>query len=706
MRLENFRIALWGLLIVMTVLLTVFTYSSNYYSNLVLDETVKVEQLRNNLLELRRAEKDFIQRYEQGSINSERHLKLHEKYSNSILTVLNNQNSSEQLLIQFNRYIESFVKRVEYAYIIGNDKKGLISELFRYDLSEDIKYEKDLKLSLLKFIISPKKDNYKLVKRQYTRVINQEKLINLKSKVDLYYYTKQNIGLTETQGIRAEMRASVHQFEKNLKSLTEDLTQNINDNRNTLFKLQLSFLSGIFILFMILYRKMFKDIMKALNSISSKFKNVNFKSIKTEDFSTPKPENKHILQELEYGYDKSIIALNHSFNEALELKKSQEEMKVNLDFKSSFLAKMAHELRTPLNGVIGMIEILKTSKNLSKTDNLLVSDLSESSENLLQIINSTLDYSKLEAGKLELKTEPYDLKKLISQVKTTHFKVADNKGLSFDSFAPISQHLFLDKIRLAQILNNLVSNAIKFTEKGGLTLEAAIQNETKDTSVIRFSIKDTGKGISKNQIDNLFNAYSQLKEDVNKTNSTGLGLSVCKELVELMGGKIVVNSELGLGTEFSFDLEFKKAKTQDQKDNKELFIDENRIKDTSILVVDDIEMNRKVAHLMLQKIGLKNIDFAENGLEALNMVKINSYDLILMDINMPVMDGAQATQKIKSEIKSPPVIVGLSAEAMEGDKEKYIEIGMSDYLIKPIKLENLKNLFLNHNYFSKTKEIV
>ena len=353
--------------------------------------------------------------------------------------------------------------------------------------------------------------------------------------------------------------------------------------------------------------------------------------------------------------------------------------------KSDFLANMSHEIRTPLNGVIGIIELLSKT-DLSDIQKEYITDLNYSSDMLMSLVNNVLDLSKIEAGKLEFEFKPFQLKNMLSGLCNVMKYKAKNKGLELELIIPenIPDFVVGDIFRVRQVLMNLISNSIKFTLKGKIELSLELIEETSDTNLILFNVNDTGIGIPEEKIPLLFEKFSQTDISITrKFGGTGLGLAICKMLVERMGGKIYVKSrEGGQGITFSFTLPL-------EIPEKNMVEHENGIlsawkRPPEVLLAEDNQINRKIAANFLNSFGC-NVDCAENGLEASNKFKDKSYDIIFMDMQMPVMDGLEAVRVIrKLEKKTRVPIITLTANAMDTGKTKSEEAGMDDFLTKPI----------------------
>ena len=389
-----------------------------------------------------------------------------------------------------------------------------------------------------------------------------------------------------------------------------------------------------------------------------------------------------------------------------EQKRIQNELIEANHAKSQFLANMSHEIRTPINAMIGFNEMI-LRENHDETINDYAMDVKNAAQALLLIVNNILDFSKIEAGKMDLVIVDYSLPQLLDSIISMVTERAEKKGLALylNCTNDIPPCLQGDSGRIQQILINLLSNAIKYTEKGTVTLSVDCQAQGED-ALVTFKVTDTGIGIKSEDIEKLFNEFERLEAKRNRNiEGTGLGINITTGLLDLMGSKLNVASEYGHGSEFSFTLRQKvvKSSTSTENDEKSSKASSNdnlfTAPELKILIVDDNTMNRKVLCSLL-KITQVQIDQAESGAKCIEMVKSNTYDLILLDHMMPEMDGIEALtqmldQKLLDTAQTP--VIALTANAIAGVKEMYLDNGFSDYLSKPVHPKDLYSMIIKHS---------
>lgn len=392
-----------------------------------------------------------------------------------------------------------------------------------------------------------------------------------------------------------------------------------------------------------------------------------------------------------------------------QIKQAMQEATTANKAKSIFLARMSHELRTPLNAILGFSNILKKSMNatISEKENLNI--IKRSADHLLNIINEILELSKIEAGKMELSLKNFNLFELIKEIEDIFAFRCENKGLKFKiETLNLPKYIKADEQRLRQILINLLGNSLKFTNEGEISLYIYELNKK-----LFFEVKDSGIGIDKFNIEKVFKPFEQVKQDNYTQQGTGLGLSITKELISLMGGNIYLKSQVGVGSEFYFSINYEKANEEElskENNTKNIVGIKNENFTKTILVVDDIKENRDLITLLLNSYGFKTLQ-ATSGKEALDVFENEKLDLIFMDILMEGMDGLETMQNIRASKSGKDIpIIALSANVFEEDKMEALKNGANDFLAKPVEEKEIllileKYLHIELEYENKEKSI-
>ncbi|MFV7236899.1 response regulator [Flavobacterium sp. ZB4R12] len=571
------------------------------------------------------------------------------------------------------------------------------SSLNKITLLQFRRHEKDYMLRSDDTSIQKFKDLYNSTLREKNiDSATKQVLIDYKNNFDSLVKLSSKLGVAQNQGLYGKINQINEVVENSFVQIIAHNKKRINELKETLFYSQLcqTLLMALIALLLCIYTSKYftKDIkllsLDISNYIKSNFKepisNLNHRSsIREVDFLL-----------MSYGILKEKLSENIIFSE----KKTEQANKI-ATFKTQFLANMSHEIRSPLNGVIGMLNMLKTSAlNSEQTEYIEIAE--HSAEHLLGIVNMILDHSKMEAGKMKVEQYPIHLKKELTKLmRLFEYRINDeNIKLHFIYDDSISNNILGDNLRLQQVLINLIDNAIKFTTHGDVKLEVNLLNRIDDLQYLNFKITDSGIGIDPDKTEQMLLAFEQADlTTTRKYGGTGLGLTISNQLVQLMGGtKLNIIALESGGSSFSFEIPFKiNTNVLSIEDNNETQF--NTIKDVIInkaLIVEDNLINQKVLYKLLDKLNIPS-DIAINGKEAVSLYNENDYDIIFMDLHMPEMDGFEATEKIHSspkyQINAIPIIA-VTASAFDEDKVKAISKGMDDFITKPVVLKNLEEI--------------
>ncbi|TMO82806.1 ATP-binding protein [Pseudoalteromonas spongiae] len=536
-------------------------------------------------------------------------------------------------------------------------------------------------LSKLNYAVSNDRFNEKLaevsnISAQYAKVFRKSIQANRN------YLTLVNVVMSgdsiEFSSLANRLRESSLQRLSKIKLQSD---KNINEAESILSILSI----GIFCYLVLLAIFIQSHVSFALKRLTS-----SFSSFLKGDFSAP-------IEDLNRRDE--IGKLAHAADRFRLLSKALNDAKLEAErvskVKSEFLANMSHEIRTPMNGILGMARQLEGTPLTSEQSSML-NIIQSSGDSLLVIINDILDLSKIEASKIELEHTVVDLTLLLNELEQLFVHQALDKGIQlFVSKSEDTEVLFYaDKTRLKQVLINLLGNAIKFTEVGSVSLNVHI-HEKNNELVLSFSVSDTGIGISEDNIKDLFEAFSQADTSITRRfGGTGLGLTISSKLLNLMDAPLQVKSELGKGTQFYFDFKTKRAKSIERAEisTDDITLDLN-LSHLSVLVVEDNEINQIVIEALLKEFNITDITIASDGVEAIEECKFNAFDIVLMDMQMPIMGGEEAAQHIRKMINHVDTpIIALTANVLKEDRQRCFDSGMDDFVSKPINFDSLKGV--------------
>ena len=420
-------------------------------------------------------------------------------------------------------------------------------------------------------------------------------------------------------------------------------------------------------------------------------------------------KNDHTYSYLEFNsvnlnHKEGIDGLILDCRDINQRKKDAQELLRAQKAKERFMANMSHEIRTPINGIAGLMTLIAET-NLTEEQKKYFNAIKTSTDNLKVIINDILDISVIESGKLKFEKIGFNIRHQLQSIIEPFLHQAKEKNIyiQYDVSDDVNTIVLGDPVRLYQILINLISNALKFTDKGGIQVNASYSKKEGNQLIATFEVVDTGIGIAQEKLKTIFESFSQTDESVTrKYGGTGLGLAICKQLVELQDGTIDVSSSEGIGTTFTFSIPYQEGEHKDliveKEQSKESKKEYTSLESVNILLVEDNDINRMYAANILKKWDCQ-FDTAENGYIATEKLKKIQYDLILMDVQMPVMDGIEATKIIRQNFPDPInkiPIIALTANVLTGDQEKYTQAGMNGYLSKPFLPKSLYNVIVEY----------
>lgn len=548
------------------------------------------------------------------------------------------------------------------------------------------------------------------LKQKYPENSIQTLLNNYSLAFNEYVRNSDSVGINTDYGITNEIKVShngINEIFSLMKAQNEKSTLNLKQQQTKYLIFQTIFIAFLAILISLFLVKGLTHDIKLLNKSFKDYIRSDFQKNLGSEFDKPKFKLSAIEFRMLFA---SFQLLRETLNRTvLRLNKEVEKSEKVVNEKTKFLANMSHEIRTPLNGILGMLQLINV-ENLSKDQKRNLELAEYSANHLLDVVNMILDYSKLKEEKIGIEDRSIDLCVISKNLEEIFWSQADEKNLNFEvEYDPkIPSRVNGDSMRIQQVLMNLLSNALKFTNQGSVSLKVNVISQNSAQVILLFEVTDTGEGIAENAKDKLFQAFEQ--KDISTTRKyggTGLGLTISHQLVELMGGKLNLTSDVGKGSKFYFHLKFDiiHEPYPPQTTNSNFENEDFEFGDFRILVAEDNKINQLVIEKMLKRMKL-NFKIVENGEKAFDLFKNENFDLILMDIHMPVMNGYEATSKIKSHPKyllNKPPIIAITASAFAEDQEEAFQKGMDDFITKPIHFKKLSSKL--NAYLPKTNNM-
>jgi signal transduction histidine kinase/CheY-like chemotaxis protein len=543
--------------------------------------------------------------------------------------------------------------------------------------------------------------------KKYNKQTEKSALLNYQKAFNELVNYNDRLGINTVNSVQGNLNSLINKMVRKYNLSIIKSSQKLHSLHDQFFTILI--VATIFLVLLGVYLSLYlsKKLTTDLSTLEARME-----SLMQSNF-TDDPKDDDLNNPKDMGHlNNQFTLLKNTLKETIsDLENSYQKAKISSESKGIFLANMSHEIRTPLNGVIGMIHILKETELRPEQADYLET-LEFSAQHLLELINTILDYSKIEAGKMEVENIPFNLEYNMQKIlRIFEYKTTEtNLKISLSFEAENLRYLIGDPLKIQQIIINLLNNAVKFTEKGSVTVKVKEVSDNEKWKEIMFAVEDTGIGIHPDKIQPLFEAFEQGDSSTTRNyGGTGLGLTIAKQMVKLLKGSLEVESEVNKGSRFYFTLKLKKGDFIPVKQSFEKTASDSEKGVIDVLLAEDNVINQKVISIMMKKHNV-NIDIANNGEEALDFFNKKDYDLIFMDVQMPVMDGLKATKLIKEsakyQVRKTPIIA-ITANAFNDDKNKAFDAGMNYFLSKPLNPFELSAIFSQFNQIlqkEKTEE--